>query len=101
MSSSVGGSGFADDSGIHLGSAGLERLDGAENHLVGLFLVGHRIRIPVIDAAFVVEEHGQTAKLTLETAEVFAWTATVCLLSTVFERLLKAAVKRLGRGRAA
>lgn len=43
----------------------------------------------------------QTAKLTLETAEVFAWTATVCLLSTALERLLKAAVKRLGRGRAA
>lgn len=41
----------------------------------------------------------QTAKLTLETAEVFAWTATVCVVSTLLEKLLRKAAKRFGRGR--
>ena len=39
---------------FHLGRAGLERLDVAENQLVGLLLVGQRVRNPVVDAAFVV-----------------------------------------------
>ncbi len=48
---------------FHLGRAGLERLDVAENQLVGLLLVGQRVRNPVVDAAFVVEEDGELAKL--------------------------------------
>ena len=39
----------------------------------------------------------QTAKLTLETSQVFAWTCTVCVLSMALERLLKLAANRMGR----
>lgn len=39
----------------------------------------------------------QDAKLYLETPEVFAWTATVILLSILLEKLLLAAVRRLGK----
>lgn len=42
----------------------------------------------------------QTAKQTLETPRVFAWTATVCLLSMLLERLLRSVAARLGKGRA-
>ena len=66
---------------FHLGRAGLERLDVAENQLVGLLLVGQRVRNPVVDAAFVVEEDGELAKLlfAVAAAQVVDVVPAVCM----------------------
>ena len=51
----------------------------------------------ICQPAFSIGRQLQTAKLTLETAEVFAWTAVVCLLSTLLERLFRLIAARFGR----
>ena len=51
----------------------------------------------ICQPVFSIGRQLQTAKLTLETAEVFAWTAVVCLLSTLLERLFKAVAAGWGR----
>ena len=50
----------------------------------------------ICQPGFSIGRRLQTAKLTLETAEVFAWTAVVCVLSLALERLLRAAAKKFG-----
>ena len=51
----------------------------------------------ICQPAFSIGRQLQTAKLTLETAEVFAWTAVVCLLSMLLERLFRLLASRFGR----
>lgn len=45
----------------------------------------------ICQPVFSIGRQLQTAKLTLETAEVFAWTAVVCIFSTLLEKLFKSA----------
>lgn len=51
----------------------------------------------ICQPGFSIGRRLQTAKLTLETSEVFAWTAVVCLLSLLLEKLLRKAAKRFER----
>lgn len=48
----------------------------------------------ICQPVFSIGRQLQTAKLTLETAEVFAWTAVVCILSTLLEKLFKSTAGR-------
>ena len=48
---------------MRLEEIGLERIRRAEDHLVGLLLVGHRVGCPVVHAAVFIEPDGELAQL--------------------------------------